>query len=176
MGDAPAAVAEVQRLFLRHADVLEGFILALLPDFSASKDVLHEVFLTATAKAAEFRPGSDFPAWARAIARLKVLEHVRRRRGGARLLGPEALEAVAASAPETGDSWALRREALAACLERVAPRARQILEMRYSDALLSPGEIAARISWSGGAVRVALARARKFLLDCARRRLAGQEA
>jgi len=61
------AVGEVQRLFLRHASGLRGFIAGLTPDFDAIEDILHETFLTATAKANEFAPGSDFPAWARAI-------------------------------------------------------------------------------------------------------------
>ncbi len=176
MADAPDRVREIQRLFLRHADLLEGFILALLPDFSVSKDLLHEVFLTATAKAAEFRPGTDFLAWARAIARLKVMEQVRKKRTVPRLVDPAALQAVAGSIAETEESWAGRREALARCLEDVAPRAREILELRYSDALLTPRQIAERLAWSGGAVRVALARTRRFLHDCVRRRLAGHEA
>src|SRR3954467_6343161 len=94
------AVEEVQRLFLRHAGVLRGFILGLLPDHNRSEDVFQEVFLTVTRKAHEFRPGSNFLAWARSIARLKVLEHRRSTQGGPHLLDPEALEAVIAVAGE----------------------------------------------------------------------------
>jgi RNA polymerase sigma-70 factor (ECF subfamily) len=176
MAEAPDRVREIQRLFLHHADVLEGFILAIHPDFSVSKDLVHEVFLTLSSKAAEFRPGSDFLAWARAVARLKVLEHLRRRKCVPRPLGPDVLEAVIADAAEAEESWADRRQALADCLRQLAPRAREILELRYSGATLSPREIAGRVSWTSGAVRVALARARRFLQECTERRLAGQEA
>lgn len=168
-------VQEVQRLFVHHADLLEGFIVALLPDFSVSKDILHEVFLTVTAKAEDFRPGSDFVAWARTISRMKVFEHLRRKRSVPHLVDPLALEAVLSAAPEGDDAWARHREALARCLDRMSPRAREILEMRYSEPLMAPREIARRISWTSGAVRVALARARRFLHECARGRLAGQE-
>ncbi len=176
MPEAPDRVREVQRLFLHHADVLEGFIVALLPDLSVTKDVLHEVFLTVTAKAAEFRPGSDFPAWTRAIARLKVLEQVRRRKNVPHLLDPGALDAVIAAAPEAEEAWGPRRRALAECLREIAPRAREILELRYSGEALTPREIAGRVSWTSAAVRVALSRARKFLQECTDRRAAGQEA
>jgi len=174
MADTPDRVHEIQRLFLHHADVLEGFILALHPDLSVSKDLLHEVFLTLSAKASEFRPGSDFLAWARAVARLKVLEHHRRRKGVSRLLDPEVLEAVVASADDAEESWADRRQALAECLKEIAPRAREILELRYAGEALSPREIAGRVAWTSGAVRVALARARRFLQECTERRLLRQ--
>lgn len=168
---ADRTVEEVQRLFLRHGGVLRGFILGLLPDANRAEDVFQELFLTVTRKAADFRPGSNFLAWARSIARLKVLEHVRAAQGGPRLLGPEALDALAAAAEEAEAAWDDRREALARCLEQLAPRARQILELRYSDDFLPPPAIAARLSWTVGAVHVALSRARKFLQECTRRRL-----
>ncbi|HTL52199.1 MAG TPA: sigma-70 family RNA polymerase sigma factor [Planctomycetota bacterium] len=166
---------EVQRLFLRHSSLLRGFILGLLPNFDAADEVLQEVFLTVTNKAADFKLGTDFLAWARAIARMKVLEQCRKMKSPILTLGPEALEAVVATAPELDDTWELRRKALAGCMEQIAPRARELIELRYTSQLLPP-EIAARLSWSVGAVHVALARARKFLRECAQRRLALSEA
>src|SRR5262245_38278478 len=166
------AVEEVQRLFLRHAGVLRGFILGLLPDHNHAEDVFQEVFLTVTRKADEFAPGTNFLAWARSIARLKVLEACRASRNSPHPLGPAALEALIESAEELDDSWAARREALAKCLEQLAPRAREILELRYSDEFPSPPQIASRLSWTVGAVHVALSRARKFLQECTRRRMA----
>jgi RNA polymerase sigma-70 factor (ECF subfamily) len=171
----PRAVEEVQRLFLRHAGLLRGFILGLLPDHNRAEDVFQEVFLTITRKAEEFQTGSNFLAWARSIARLKVLEACRAARSAPRLFSPEALDAVLAAAAEGDDSWAQRREALAKCLEQLAPRAREILELRYSEEYLPPPEIAARLSWSVGAVHVALSRARKFLQQCTKNRLAPGE-
>lgn len=172
----PRTVQEVQKLFLRHTSVLRGFILGLLPDHNRAEDVFQELFLTITRKAADFQPGSNFLAWARSIARLKVLEQCRSSQSGPRLLAPEALEALIGTAEEIPeDDWSQRREALARCMEQLAPRAREILELRYSDAFLPPPEIAARLSWSVNAVHVALSRARKFLQECTRRRLAVEE-
>ncbi|MEJ7591926.1 MAG: sigma factor [Planctomycetaceae bacterium] len=53
---------EVQKLFLLHCNRLRGFILGLLPDRAAAEDVLQEVFLIVTAKAAKFQAGADFLA------------------------------------------------------------------------------------------------------------------
>ncbi len=169
------AVGEVQRLFLRHASLLRGFITGLIPDFDAVEDVLHETFLTATAKAADFAPGSDFPAWGRAIARFKALEHIRERRtSSTAFLSAGTVELLADSAPADCGASAERRAALARCLARVAPKARRILELRYLEGLRPP-EIAARMSWQVGAVHVALSRARRLLRDCAGRQPAAGE-
>src|SRR4051812_41613851 len=94
------AVEEVQRLFLRHAGVLRGFILGLLPDHNHAEDVFQEVFLTVTRKADEFTPGTNFLAWARTVARLKVLEAWRASRSSPHPLSPEAMEALIESAEE----------------------------------------------------------------------------
>jgi RNA polymerase sigma-70 factor (ECF subfamily) len=169
MERAPSPVETVQRLFLRHAGPIKGFLLALVPDPNAAEDVFQEVFLTATAKAADFVPGTDFPAWARAIARLKALEQHRSRRSAP--LDPRVLELLAQEGEAPEPDWGRRKAALDECLKGVAPRAREIVDLRYGQGLLPP-QIARRLAWSASAVHVALARARKFLRDCARRRLA----
>ena len=113
-------VQEVQRLFLRNAGLLRGFILGLLTDYNLAEDVFQDVFLTVAAKADDFRDGSNFLAWVRAIARLKVLEHCRKQKAGPRLLDPAALEAVVAAAADLDDAWGPRREALAHCIKRLS--------------------------------------------------------
>jgi RNA polymerase sigma-70 factor (ECF subfamily) len=174
---APASATEtVQRLFLQHAAALRGFLLGLLADRDAANDVFQELFLTVTRNAGQFRPDGSFLAWARGIARNKVLEHYRKCRQLPRLFDDQMLEVLAASAGQHDDHWEERRAALAACIQQLAPRARQILELRYADRPLAPPEIAERLSWTVNAVHVALARARKFLQECTRRRLAGGEA
>jgi RNA polymerase sigma-70 factor (ECF subfamily) len=172
MPDDPR-VSEVQRLFLRHCSILRGFIVGLLGDFETADDVLHEVFLTATEKAGEFVPGSNYLAWVRAIARLKVLEHLRGRRRWPGYFPPEIVELLADDAPRAEAGLAARRAVLASCLEEVSGRARDLLELRYVDGLL-PARIAEQVNWSVGAVNVALSRARRFLRDCAERRIAAE--
>ena len=75
----------------------------------------------------------------------------------------ELLEVMADSAGQADDIWEDRRAALAECIQQLAPRARQILELRYADTPVAPPEIAQRLTWTVNAVHVALARARKFL-------------
>ena len=58
-----------------------------------------------------------------------------------------------------------REEALDRCLEKVAPRSRELLWRRYSRRQNSD-EMAAGLGMTAAAVRVALTKARAFLRDC----------
>lgn len=167
-----AHLRDVQRQFLQNSNRLRGFILGLLPDRSAADDVLQEVFLTVTAKAAEFRSGTNFLAWGRAIARLKVLEYRQRQFPTAGQLTDEAWELLAQTAPEVDDGWDARREALQKCLGELAPRAREVVQLRYSVERLDLVEVARRMFWTVGSVKVGLSRAKDALWECVQRRLA----
>lgn len=166
---------EVQRLFLQHTNRLRGFILGLLPDRAATDDVLQEVFLVVTAKAAEFQSGTDFLAWVRAVARLKILERRQRRFPTARQLADDAWDSLVQAAPEVDDAWEARREALQQCLGELAPRAREVVQLRYSIERLELDEVARRMSWTVGSVKVALCRAKDALWGCVQRRLSNTQ-
>jgi RNA polymerase sigma-70 factor (ECF subfamily) len=175
MDQQDAHLREVQCLFLQHSNRLRGFILGLLPDRVAADDVLQDVFLTVTARAAGFQSGTNFLAWGRAIARLKVLEYRQRRFPAASQLTDEAWDLLAQTAHEMDDAWGARREALQKCLGELAPRAREVVQLRYSVERLDLEEVARRMSWTIGSVKVALSRAKDALSECVQRRLAGSK-
>ncbi len=172
--DAVQHVREVQKLFLAHSDLLRSFIRGLVPQQDAAEDIFQELFLTLTAKAADFQLETNFGAWARAVARLKVLEQYRQLKRHVPLLAPEVLNVLSATAPELDPLLMPRYEALRNCLNQIAPRARELVALRYADPPLTPQQIARQLSWTANSVRVALARARKFLLECVERRLAAE--
>ncbi|MGE9267582.1 MAG: sigma factor, partial [Verrucomicrobiales bacterium] len=69
----------VQRLFIQYQPAIRGYIMVMIADFSLAEDVLQEVFLVVTRKAADFKMGTSFPAWVKTIARFKCLEAIRAR-------------------------------------------------------------------------------------------------
>ncbi len=163
----------VQAELLRHAEQLKGFIHALISDRDAAEDCFQELFITVTAKAADFAPGSDFLAWARAIARFKVLQHLSRGRRQCRL-DPATVEALAAEAEPFTADWDAGLSALVRCLERLAPSARRLIDARY-DQGLQPAAIAAATGRSANGVTVALAKARTILERCIQQQRAAEE-
>lgn len=170
-GDA-AALADktmrVQQLFVKHQLGLRAFILSLEPNFTDAEDLLQEVFLVVTRKANEFEEGTNFFAWGCSIARFKLLELLRRR-ARSQVLSEEVIEALCAVEQEHyfDDS---RLAILQHCLEQLAPKARQMMYLRYYGEH-SPAQIARLVSWTPNAVRVALSRARSVLQECLQRRM-----
>ena len=61
--------------------------------------------------------------------------------------------------------------ALQACLGHLAPRAREMMHLRYHAAQM-PEQIASKVGWTVNAVRVALTRARELLRGCMEQQLA----
>ncbi len=167
----PEQTALVQSVFVQHLPALRGFVLSLVSDFSLVDDVVQETFLVVTAKAGNFQRGTNFRAWAWTIARYKMLQMLEKNAPAAERLAPEVVEALAAH--ETAETWFSdeQRQHLAKCMEQLAPKAREAVELRYQQALRPP-EIASRLGWTVESVHVALSRARVFLRDCMNHRMA----
>lgn len=163
----------VQQLFIAHQLSLKAFVLALEPRLAEAEDVLQETFLTVTEKAAQFERGSNFFAWSCTIARFKVLERNRRTRLEHVGFSDEVLLALEASAP-TAEFFTERSELLRDCVEQLAPRAREIVQLRYRHEH-GVQEIARRLSWTANAVSVALSRARDVLRECVQSQLHARE-
>jgi len=162
----------VQALFLQHASLVQGFIYGLVGDRAAADDLFQETFVAVAQNANDYDQSRDFLAWVRGIARNKVLEFWRRRGSSPRLVPEEILEEMIAVAEQYDlADWQARRAALARCLEQLAPRARQIVELRYAEIPVWPAAIAKQLGWTVNAVNVALTRARSFLQDCTARTL-----
>ena len=134
-------------------------------------DVLHEAFLTITAKAADFEVGTNFLAWAKAIARFKVLHARRAHWREVNGISDEAIEALCASEPEA-DAAPLERQlaALATCIDALPTQTRRAVELRYQQAHSVP-EAAQRLGWTPGSLYVILSRARSALRECIERKL-----
>jgi RNA polymerase sigma-70 factor (ECF subfamily) len=162
-------VLRVQQLFVTNQGNLLAFILSLQPGFTEAEDILQETFLVISQKADTFSIGTNFLAWACTIARFKVLEFRRRQNQQAARISDEAIESLCAELPKE-DFFDTRLGALRDCLHRLAPRAREMIWLRYQGAR-EPEEIAKHVAWTPGAVRVALTRARGVLRACVESKL-----
>ena len=159
----------VQRLFVECQPALRAFIGALVPEFSRAQDVLQETFLTVTQKANDFVPETNYLGWACTIARYKVLEARRERKFVG--LTEAAIEALCAKTPDLPSP---RSDALAQCIEELAPKAKQAITLRYQGSH-SAAEVANIMGWTAEAVYVALSRARRFLEKCIAEKLAAMQ-
>jgi len=161
---------QVQQLFVRHQQAVLGYLLSIEPNLADAQDILQEVFLTVSRKARTWTAETDFLAWVSTVARYEALHFQRTRARRAGRLDEDVIELLHATEVMDGSEWQDRVEALRRCLNRLAPRARDLIWRRYHGAQM-PQEIAAGVGWTVNAVRVALTRARRMLRECMERQL-----
>jgi RNA polymerase sigma-70 factor (ECF subfamily) len=179
--EPPAAGAEAAgsaksklflRLFLQNERRLYAYILTLLPNRADADDVLQEASLVLWDKFDERHPPDDFAAWGCRVAYFKVLDFYKKSRRSRVRFSQAVLERVAETAVEQAATLQLdeRREALAACIDRLRPQDRDLLARRFADGATTQST-AAQVGRSVEAVYKALAGIRKALFDCVTRTL-----
>jgi len=169
----PAAKGKVfLRLFLENERRVYAYILTLLPNRADADDMLQEASLVMWDKFDEAQPPQDFAAWACRIAYFKVLDFYKKVRRSRVHFSQAMLERIAETAVEHAESLQLdaRREALAACIEKLSARDRDLLSRRFADGATTQSTAAA-VERSVEAVYEALAKIRHRLFDCVSRAL-----
>ncbi|MCG8587497.1 MAG: sigma-70 family RNA polymerase sigma factor [Pirellulales bacterium] len=153
---------------------LYAFILSILPDREAARDVLQETNIVLWRKAAEFTPGTSFTAWSFSIARNKVLSY-HRDQGRERVVFSDALMTTLAD-DAASDSVHANAEQLALeeCVDELPKKKRQLIAERYS-AGGSVKEMAKTHNRSASSLSVTLSRIRSELMECIENRLAEEE-
>lgn len=150
---------------------VHAFILTLVPNSHDADDLLQETTLTMWRKYDTYTPGTDFTAWALAIARLEVLRH-RQRHARARLLfSDELLEQMANETAEGVSRYDAWQEALSSCLNKLKPRDLELIKLRYQGGLTIKG-VAQKIGRPVQGMYKVMARIHGALSDCAKRHLA----
>jgi len=155
---------------------LRLYVQSLLPGDPSAKDVVQQANATIWRKRTDFAPGTNFKAWAFAIARYEVLNYRKKQARDSRLVFSEELETKFAEELATNsDDLEQRHAALKHCLEQLRPKHRDLLLHRYA----SPGTLRDYSNKTGntvGGLKVTLHRLRNTLLGCIEKRLEHQEA
>ena len=172
MQDAAKQEQFVQQL-TEHQNRLFGYIYSLLGDHSRAGDVLQETNLVLWRKIGEFESGAEFLPWAFAIARFQVLAHLRDHKRDRLLLDPELVESIGHEAEAQAGRIEEIQTALRACLQKLTPKNRQLVEQKYFRSM-QIADLAAAVDQSVSAVKVALLRSRRQLAECVEKRLAGE--
>ncbi|HEX3135026.1 MAG TPA: sigma-70 family RNA polymerase sigma factor, partial [Planctomycetota bacterium] len=166
---APAQ-EQFTRLWTQAHPAIAGYVTAVVTDPHAADDVLQEVALTLLRKFSDYDPTRPFTAWAMGVAKTAILSERRDRARALSRLRPatvESLEQVWQEILPTADA---RRGALTDCLRGVSGRSRELVVLRYEEAI-EPQDIATRLGMTAVAVRVALTRIRAALQTCIEKRL-----
>jgi RNA polymerase sigma-70 factor (ECF subfamily) len=169
LSDDRNEMVEVTERILENRISIHGFILALVHDPHVAEDVFQEVCMTICLKWKAYDPERPFRPWALGIAYNKAMKHFERaKRRRVLLLDPELAEEIIGH-PEWEEERIEERDALRECMKRLSDTVRRMLRMKYADNL-SLKEIGRNIGWNAKSVSVALARARRTLMECIDRR------
>jgi RNA polymerase sigma-70 factor (ECF subfamily) len=163
------------RLFLQNQRRLYAYVLTLLPHRADADDVLQETSLVMWDKFDPGSPPAEFLAWGKRVAYHKVLDFYKKTHRAQARLSRVFLERVGQTAAEQAEVLGLddRREALAACIEKLAPRDRDLLARRFADGATTQST-SEQLGRSVDAVYKALAKVRESLFDCVQKTLARQ--
>ena len=155
----------------RHQRRIFSYIYALVPDRYDAEDLLQETSLVICEKFDDFKEGTDFVAWACQIAYWRVRYSRQKFARSKVVFDQEIVDAVAQTASTMVEELDERHVALGNCLQKLHPRDRDLLLVRYE-----PGsgveEAAKRSGRTLQTAYKALARLRKLLLDCVSTKLA----
>ena len=123
--------------------------------------------------ALQFQPGTNFRAWAREIARRRILAFWRTRGSDVRILTEEQLTEMAngfdqADRESPPDE---RLNALRKCVQTLKPFAKRLMELKYKQQM-NLETISQTVGKNPESVRKALYRGRLVIRECVERRLA----
>lgn len=162
--------AAIREIVLAHQDAVRSYMARLAPDPATADDLAQEVFLVALRSFERIDPEIGIRPYligvARNLARLAWRERFRSKE----FSGERMFATLEARIPDEAPAD-LRRSALEECLERLAPKALEIL-LRHYRGEERCDEIAERLGAKPGTVRCILARARRALRDCVKPKLA----
>ncbi|MDB4439619.1 sigma-70 family RNA polymerase sigma factor [Planctomicrobium sp.] len=151
------------------ADVA-AYVRAVVRDPHATTDIVQNTAVVLLRKFESWDSSREFLPWAVGIAKFEILAH---RRDSARrrvVLGDELLDSITEMWSSVTVEIELEESALHECLEKLEPKAREIVRLRYFEDLKTP-QIADLVNSTQGAVRIALMRIRRQLLSCVNNRL-----
>jgi RNA polymerase sigma-70 factor (ECF subfamily) len=152
---------------------VRAFVCARAANLGMIEEVLQTTFVTAYTQLAKYEPRRTLLPWLKGIARNHLSEELRRMRRLQPLhadVAEQGMLAACATAVDEDEQRSGELDRLRICLERLTPRIRRLLELRYWQGL-SVEELAVGQQQSANATAALLYRARKALSAC----LAGGE-
>ena len=154
--------------------VLYAFILSLTADPDWADEILQEANLALLRKEKDFKPGSNFKAWACSVAFYQVLSGRKSRQRNRLVFDERLLNTLSEEGEQHVQEQDARRQALRQCLPTLSQSQTSLLQRRYrGDSVAS---IAADLGRSVGTISQTLYRARQALKECILGKLAGRKA
>ncbi|MDF1747096.1 MAG: sigma-70 family RNA polymerase sigma factor [Gimesia sp.] len=150
-----------------------AFIFSLVGHSTDADDILQETNVVLWRKRETYERGTNYFAWAFAIARLQVLAHRSRQACRGMTFDDDLLEEIAKAASTESEQYDRRNIALQGCLQKLTSIQRDLITRRYQpDGAVN--SLATDIGKTSKAVSESLRRVREKLRLCIERTLAAE--
>jgi len=153
------------RLLIQNESRVRSSLRGLLPGWHDVEEVMQEASLVAWRKFVEFEQGTSFGGWLMTIARFEAMKFRRKMARTPMVFSDEVWNLLAEDAIAAAEPAEIRRDALEACLQKLAPLQRELLLKAHA-----PGvrlyEIAQQSGRSEQAFYKSMQRLRASLLEC----------
>ena len=171
-GDGPSPKTEkFLRLLGAHERSLFVYVFALVSSWQDAEEVMQRVRIRIWQQFDQYDEEKPFDAWARAIAYYLVLAYRKEKSRKREFFGERVLEAVSNQFDHHLERTDDRRDALLACMEKLDDRKRELVNVYYLSSRESTEAIAGELAMSPNALRQALFRIRRVLMECVERTL-----
>jgi len=161
---SPDRVDRFMSLLVSHQGRLYQYVRMLMPRSQDVDDVLQQTFLVMWRKFDESYATESFYAWATRIAYLEVLK-ARQSRREIPLLDDAVLEQLVAEEAREPDFLANLKTLLEACLDKLSPPDRELIERRYQPGV-TVASLAQELGRPVNSVSKSLGRIRHSLWKC----------
>ncbi|SHJ59854.1 RNA polymerase sigma-70 factor, ECF subfamily [Rubritalea squalenifaciens DSM 18772] len=165
---SPEEQREFISLVTQYQPSLRAYIISLMPGMDGAADVLQETNLIIWEKRKSFEIGTNFVAWAYAIARFEVKRHKRqysKQKSKVCTLDDDLAEELAEFCSLVPEETEKRMLALERCLSKLKKEELQLIQQRYGSDL-SLKDYADKVGRPFGSLRVTLHRIRSGLRQC----------
>lgn len=160
-------------LLTDHQEVMRSYIISQLPGCSEVRDILQDVNIVLWERMSDFKPGTNFGAWACTVAYYKILDYRKKQKKNGFLVFDEALSSILTTEhePRTPDFLEAKRNALRHCMQKLSENEKALLQARYSSTAGEMGRLSSETGRSLASLRVTLSRIRAGLRECISKRL-----
>ncbi len=108
-----------------------SYIVRLIPNYADAEDVMQEVVELLWKKFSEFKPDTDFLAWALVIARYKVYEYYKENKRSKQRLSNETVRILEKEAQLQDKQEDFRIDAIKKCVLKLNSSDYKIVKLRY---------------------------------------------
>ncbi len=106
------------------------YILSLVIHPSDADDILQDTLALMWNKFGEFKPGTDFVAWGKTIARFKVMNYLKKNKSAKIQFDDDVLKLIESESGRA-DNLSDRLETMKKCIKKLSDKEQDLLAMRY---------------------------------------------